>query len=66
MHLSRSIICRHLSHIVVDHEFNELLEGSRLRVPAEFSFGLGWITEEVHYIGGAIEILGNGNNGFAD
>ena len=65
MHLSRSIIGRHLSHIMVDHEFNELLEGSRLRVPSEFGFGFSRITEEVDHIGGAIEVFGYCYNGIA-
>lgn len=38
-----SLVGSDLLHVVLHHPFNQLLEGGRLRIPAQFSFGLAGI-----------------------
>ena len=51
---------------MLDHKFDELLEGGGLRVPAEFGLGFGRVAPEVDYVGRAVEVFGNGDYGAAD
>ena len=51
---------------MTNHQFDELFESGGLRVPAEFGLGFGRVTPEVHYVGRAIEVFGNGYYGAAD
>ena len=55
----------HLLHVALDHEFNELLEGRGLRIPAEFGTCLGRITPEVDHICRAVKIFADCHKCFA-
>ena len=61
-----SIICGDFCHIMTNHQLDELLEGSGLRIPAEFGLGFGRVAPEVDDISRAVEVFGNGNYGAAD
>ena len=50
-------------HVVLDHQLNELFEGSGLRILAEFGLGFGRVAPKVHYVGRAVEVFGDGDHG---
>ena len=44
---------------MLDHQFNKLLEGCSLRVPAEFGLGFGRVAPEVDDVGRAVDFYGD-------
>ena len=59
------MISSDFSHIMLNHELDELLEGGGHRIPTKFILSLGWIAPEIHHIGRTIEIFRYGYNDLA-
>ena len=64
--LRGGVISSYFLHIVRYHEFNELLKGRGLRIPTEFAFGFGRISEEVYHVCRAIEVRTDSHYGISD
>lgn len=65
-HIRGGVVGGDFGHVVLDHQFDELLEGGGLRVPAELGLGFGRIAPKVDNVGRAVEVFGDGDHGAAD
>ena len=50
------VLTRHFLHVVLHHQFHQLLETCALRVPTQFALRLRRISEQVDYICRTVEI----------
>ena len=64
--LSSSIFCLNLSHIVLNHKLNKLLESGCHRIPTELCLSLSRITPKVDNVCRTVEVLANLNKVLAN